>query len=129
MDDNVRYPFSTVYQVLDYFQYNKRGRLKSVNLLEEEHGNSGERVDLRWEMCFFAIQRGLQYCSRQQIEVFKLRYCTNYPDCFSRGEIVQAIAKHYGKKKSTIYEWLDEIVEDIEREAMDLRLISTQKVH
>lgn len=130
LDKSMNFPFHTVYQVLDYFQYNKRGRLKSVNLLEEEHGSSsGAHVDLRWELCFFAIQRALKYCTQQQVDVFKLRYCTDYPDQYTRGQIVDAIAKRFGKKKSTIYQWLDEIIEDIERESMDLRLISTQKVH
>lgn len=121
------YPFSTVYQVIDYYQYNKRGRIKSVNLLEEEHGNSGERIDLRWEMCLIAIERGLDMSTPLQARVFKRRYCEQYPDEWTKGEIIQAIAWEFSRKKSTIYQWLDAVMEDIEREAVDLRLIPPEK--
>lgn len=129
MDNSLNFPFLTVYQVLDYYQHNKRGRMKSVNLLEEEHGSRGHGIDLKWEMCWFAIDRALKFCTAQQVQVFRLRYCTEYPDELSKGEIIQAIASRFGKKKSTVYAWLDEIIEDIEREAVDLRLIPQKKWH
>jgi DNA-directed RNA polymerase specialized sigma24 family protein len=125
-----QHPFKSVYQILDYYQYNKRGRIKSVNLLEEEHfGSSNQGTDLTWETCCFAIERALKLCTNHQRKVFELRYCTEYPDYLTKGEIIAAIAKLFGKNKATIYRWLDEIIENIECEAVDIRLIPVKTWH
>lgn len=117
------YPFSDVYQVISFYNHNKIGQAKSVNLLEQETRSTADRVDLRWEMCCFAIERGLKASPMDKGTAFAWRYAKTWHDRMSVGEIIAEIAKLFKTCPRTIYRWVDDVVADIEREAQDMRLI------
>ena len=121
-------PFADVYQVLNHYLYCKPGRIKPLDIDQEIRARE-DGINLKWEMCVFAIQRGVEKASLQKRRAFWLRYAKQWPAHLTVAEIMRAIGITLHAAPRTLYTWIYEILDNIEREAIDMRLIPPRDLH
>lgn len=134
-----------------YCNPNRQVYKDCLNLQQRDREPRTDDPPFLWQMCHTAITRVEKGYYREgapprgaadptEWKAFKLRYLTNYspeeehPDPgqrmasrerqnYTKTYIVRAIAEHLGVSRRTVYNWLNDLLGEIEFECCDMKLI------
>jgi hypothetical protein len=119
-------PFRSVGHCLTYATLNNPARLKPINLLEPEGGGSGHAADFSGDTpmeLFSSILHGitcvLESKCTEAVVAFELKYKGDRTEAYS----VEDIAETLHRSTKTIYRYLNQIHDDLEREFARRELI------
>lgn len=117
------YPFKDFYHVIEFVNSCNPARHKSINLIERENKQTTEDPSVLWSLVLCTMTYGLRVFPHYKAEIFRARYFAPRDGDASQCLSIEDIQLKFQLSRRTVFRWLAEITEELERIFIDRRII------